>query len=573
MPSGEAAMKWYKNLEISKKMMFLGVIGCILVLSATLLTMNNLRENSSETAGLKAASSIAGQISTMRKFYTTEILARAKKAGATASFDFKEHENVLPLPATFVYELGAQIKSDNPGMDVRLYSRYPFPNRAAEQKYDQFEKEALAALEKDPKTPVWKIEEIDGRKSIRYTKADTMLAGCVACHNSHMDSPKTDWKVGDTRGVIEVTVPIDDVDSVLAAGAIKVTLIILGIILLVGWLMMKTIKMSIIDPAEELKSITAKLADGNLTVKTTYSSNDELGQIGESINLMTDRYRSIMSDISGLSIQVASAGEELSAITNESQKDTERQRAETEQVATAMNEMSATAHEVSKNSSAGSETAQAADHEASDGKQVVTNAVDSINSLANKVEEVSSVIENLKQDSESISVILEVIRGIAEQTNLLALNAAIEAARAGEQGRGFAVVADEVRSLASKTQSSTHEIQEMIERLQNGSQKAVEAMEESRNRAKISLELTSGIPEAFDNIAQQVKSTYEMCSQIAIAASEQSNVAEEINKNITMISQLSQASTNNTSQVAVASDELARHASELQSVVDKFKLQ
>ncbi len=565
-------MEWYKNLEISKKMMVLGSIGCFLTLVTILLTMNNLRVNSSEAAGIKAASSIAGQISIMRKYYTTEILARAKKAGATANFDFKEHEDVLPLPATFVYELGSQIKSDNPGMDVRLYSRYPFPNRATEQKYDQFEKEALAALEKDPKTPVWKVEEIDGRKSIRYTKADTMLAGCVACHNSHIDSPKTDWKVGDTRGVIEVTVPIDDVDSVLAVAAIKVALAILVIILLIGWLVMKTIKMSIIDPAEELKLITAKLADGNLTVKTTYSSNDELGLIGESINVMTDRYRSIMGDISSLSIQVASAGEELSAITSESQKDTERQRAETEQVATAMNEMSATAHEVSKNSNAGSENAQMADQDAQNGKKVVVNAIDSINLLAHKVEEVSGVVENLKQDSESISLILDVIRGIADQTNLLALNAAIEAARAGEQGRGFAVVADEVRSLASKTQSSTHEIQEMIERLQNGSQKAVNVMGEGREQAKESLEQTAVIQDALDSIAQQVNSTYEMCSQIAIAASQQSSVAEEINENITMINNLSQSSTNSTSQVAVASDELARHASELQSMVDQFKV-
>ncbi len=214
------------------------------------------------------------------------------------------------------------------------------------------------------------------------------------------------------------------------------------------------------------------------------------------------------------------------------------QKDEVDKVATAMTEMSATVHEVARNATEAAEAAQRADEETSKGKSVVSQAIEAIDLLANEVNDAAQVIHRLEQDSDEIGAVLDVIRGIAEQTNLLALNAAIEAARAGEQGRGFAVVADEVRTLAQRTQQSTQEIQNMIERLQSGAQDAVKAMEQGRSRAQVGVEQAAEAGTSLETIAQAVGTISDMNTQIATAAEEQSVVAEEINLNIVAISDM-----------------------------------
>ncbi len=214
------------------------------------------------------------------------------------------------------------------------------------------------------------------------------------------------------------------------------------------------------------------------------------------------------------------------------------QKDEVDKVATAMTEMSATVHEVARNATEAAEAAQRADEETTKGKMVVSQAIEAIDLLANEVNDAAQVIHRLEQDSDEIGAVLDVIRGIAEQTNLLALNAAIEAARAGEQGRGFAVVADEVRTLAQRTQQSTQEIQNMIERLQSGAQDAVKAMEQGRSRAQVGVEQAAEAGTSLETIAQAVGTISDMNTQIATAAEEQSVVAEEINLNIVSISDM-----------------------------------
>ncbi|THB70290.1 MAG: methyl-accepting chemotaxis protein [Gammaproteobacteria bacterium] len=222
------------------------------------------------------------------------------------------------------------------------------------------------------------------------------------------------------------------------------------------------------------------------------------------------------------------------------------QKAEVDKVATAMTEMSATVHEVARNATEAAEAAQRADEETSKGKMVVSQAIEAIDLLASEVNDAAQVIHRLEQDSDEIGAVLDVIRGIAEQTNLLALNAAIEAARAGEQGRGFAVVADEVRTLAQRTQQSTQEIQNMIERLQSGAQDAVKAMEQGRSRAQVGVEQAAEAGTSLETIAQAVGTISDMNTQIATAAEEQSVVAEEINLNIVSISDMADKLANET---------------------------
>lgn len=315
-----------------------------------------------------------------------------------------------------------------------------------------------------------------------------------------------------------------------------------------------------------------RIASGDLTARYSNAANDETGQLISAMKAMIEKLHGIVSNITGSTAQLSTSAEELAAITVETNDAFKRQQLQAEQVATAANEMSATVEEVARNTQMAAEASARASQEALSGKKVVASTMESIDGLASEVERAAQVINKLKTDSENIGVVLDVIKGIAEQTNLLALNAAIEAARAGEQGRGFAVVADEVRTLASRTQESTKEIQQMIERLQVGAIEAVRTMEESRNRASASVEQAARAGTSLEAITDAVETINNMTTQIASAAEEQSTAAREIDRNVTSINQLIQQSAKGSEQTYVASEELAKLASTLQMLVSQFKM-
>jgi len=237
-----------------------------------------------------------------------------------------------------------------------------------------------------------------------------------------------------------------------------------------------------------------------------------------------------------------------------------------------MNEMTTSVHEVARNASEASQSAARANDESTEGKKVVGKAIDSIDGLSNEVKKAADVIKELESDSEKIGAVLDVIQGIAEQTNLLALNAAIEAARAGEQGRGFAVVADEVRTLASRTQQSTQEIEQMIERLQKGARTAVTVMQEGSKQANETTGLAADAAASLEGIIRAIGTINDMNAQIASAAEEQGAVAEEINRNVVKINEGVQDVAAGSDQTATATEELARLASELRESVQRFRI-
>jgi methyl-accepting chemotaxis protein len=341
-------------------------------------------------------------------------------------------------------------------------------------------------------------------------------------------------------------------------------------ILLVGFAGYRMVR-SIAQAVDAVREAMVRGAEGDLTARVDYHGA-ELKRVIAAFHQMSDRLRDVMGEISGSSTHVATAAEELSAITTQSNAGIRQQQIETEQAATAMSEMSATAQEIARNAAQAADAAREADRAATQGGQVVLQTVETIRVLAGEMENTGLAINKLEADSAGIGVILDVIRGVADQTNLLALNAAIEAARAGEQGRGFAVVADEVRTLASRTQQSTLEIQKMIEGLQAGARTAVQAMTQGSGQMQRGVQQAEEAGAALEAIARSVTNITDMNTQIASAAEEQSSVVEEINRNIVAISQLSNQATSGSQQTAVASTELARLAAQLQGLVARFKV-
>ena len=313
--------------------------------------------------------------------------------------------------------------------------------------------------------------------------------------------------------------------------------------------------------------------DGDLTRRMPEDGRDELAGLGRVFNRFQEKLQHMLGDVARSGQRLNEATARLTELSVNTKYSMNQQEDKLEQVATAMNEMTATVQEVARHAGEASGSAQAADEEANRGRVIVSEVVQVINDLASEVEATASTIQRLEEDTVQIGGVLDVIRGIAEQTNLLALNAAIEAARAGEQGRGFAVVADEVRTLASRTQDSTQEIQSMIERLQSGARQAVAAMEQGQQRTGQAVDTARSADEALQAITTAVATIAQMNTQIATAADEQSAVTEEINQNVTVISSLAGEAAQSAEHTAASSQELEAVAGELNQAISVFRIQ
>ena len=325
-------------------------------------------------------------------------------------------------------------------------------------------------------------------------------------------------------------------------------------------------------PLGKAAEAMAAIASGDLSVEVTCNSNNEIAQMLAGMQAMREYLRGIIGAIHRATGDLNQVAIEAGQVAERSMSGAMQQKEDTDSVATAMTEMASTVHSVAGNASEAAEAARNADGQAKQGQSIVQATVTAIRSLADEVRSGAEAIERVRQESDAIGQILDVIRGIAEQTNLLALNAAIEAARAGEQGRGFAVVADEVRTLASRTQTSTTEIQAMIERLQKGTQQAVGVMESSRERAEVSETQVQSAGNALDAITAAVSHISAMNTQIANAAAEQGRVAEEINRNVINISEVAEQTVVGAGQSSAANERITGLAGELQGQVGRFRL-
>ena len=342
--------------------------------------------------------------------------------------------------------------------------------------------------------------------------------------------------------------------------------------LLVGIVAAVVITRQITRPLRETLAVVERIASGDLSHNIQVTRRDELGVLQQGIQRMGTTLRELISGIRDGVTQIASAAEELSAVTEQTSAGVNSQKIETDQVATAMHEMTATVQEVARNAEQASQAASAADGEARAGDKVVAEAIAQIERLAAEVARSTDAMTHLQQESNKIGSVMDVIKAVAEQTNLLALNAAIEAARAGEAGRGFAVVADEVRGLAQRTQKSTEEIEGLVAGLQNGTQQVAAVMNNSRSLTDSSVELTRKAGVSLENITRTVSNIQSMNQQIAAAAEQQSAVAEEISRSIVNVRDVSEQTAAASDETAKSSVELARLGGQLQQMVSHFRV-
>ncbi|MCP9337691.1 methyl-accepting chemotaxis protein [Stutzerimonas xanthomarina] len=397
-----------------------------------------------------------------------------------------------------------------------------------------------------------------------HAQQDYRGTNCLTCHQVPQDT---------VMGAVRISYDLSALDgevhrNILTSAVIQALLLLAGLIVM-GYIIRRIIISRINDMRHTMEAMTE---DEDLSRTVAVQAQDEVGAMGTAFNRMIFKFRNSLEAVAAVTHQLGEVSNRVSSVAEKTQTAVMEQRSETDMVASAMNEMSATVQEVARHANETASASSGADAESRVGVSLATEALDGIEVLIRDIEKAAQVIKQVETDSVSIGMVLNVINGIAEQTNLLALNAAIEAARAGEQGRGFAVVADEVRTLASRTQKSTEEIQRTIEQLQNGVRNAVQAMEGAQVRAHSGSDCVAKTAQSLTVIAGEVNAINSMNTQIATAAEEQSAVAEEINRNITTISTIADTTLADASQTSQISEELVQLAAELNRLVGQFRL-
>ncbi|MCU7905936.1 MAG: methyl-accepting chemotaxis protein [Candidatus Thiodiazotropha sp. (ex Epidulcina cf. delphinae)] len=413
------------------------------------------------------------------------------------------------------------------------------------------------------------VGKVDGQRVVTIIEpfaavSDRNGTNCLTCHaleeGTILGAGRLKFSLAERDKVID--------HELLFSAAINFIVLIVGL-----FVINMTMRKVVIKPLKALKCTVETIgAESDLRPRVALGANDEFRQVGDAVNKMLDRFQPTIKELAKTMDGLGRSAEQLARVTKKTREGVDEQERETSQLIVAIGELSVAAEDVAKNAAGAEQAAVEARSNADAGSEVVAQVTSSISSLAKRVDDAAVVVRQLAEGTQSIGQVSESITAIAEQTNLLALNAAIEAARAGEQGRGFAVVADEVRNLAQRTQEATHEIQGIIEQLASASNQAVNVMDGGKEEADRSVADSSHAGDALKQIASAVKSISDMNSLIATAASEQTSVVSEINNNIIAISKVSHQTAEGTGQTLKESEEVAQISARLDKTVKQFKV-
>ena len=558
MDSWRNSVKW----KLILPMTFSFVVGLIILL----FFIPQKIETNAQHQAIEIAKQKAIEFKTLRGYYAKNVISKIVKDGnLKPSFDHANNAKEVPLPASMIHDLSELLESK--GTTLKLYSPYPFPNRKNRQ-LDVFGNNAWNALSRDTSQPFVEVTE-GSNPIVRVGIADTMVAqSCVDCHNTRADTPKNDWKLGQLRGVLEIDIPLEPILAEGQTMSTEILLIISAItilaILLTNFLYNRLVGKRITQASKDINAFTS--ADVDLSLRLRDEGNDEISQICRSTNQLLEKVQSTLRGIVRATDDLSQVSNALNDVRRSSDAASREQFNQLDQVVAAVTELSATSQQIAASTNDAANVAKDISTANTQSLDSVAQSINSAEELSDNLQTATKNLEELANDSKNIGTVLDVIRGIAEQTNLLALNAAIEAARAGEQGRGFAVVADEVRSLASRTQESTEEIQSMIEQLQSNTQRAVDIIGKSDTTASASLEFAKEVGNQLQQTTDSLEKIEEFSNQIASAVKQHSDAVDEVNHNLHQINSATEASKESnqslTSDINSISD-LARKLAEL----------
>ncbi len=568
-------MKLFRSAKLRTKIVVPLVVSVILASAGVFFFFRDFYRDAKEAGLVSKARALVVSAESAREY-----AARQHSTGVFRK-DLKGLKEILHTVPVFAAMEVASKKAREMDCEFRVPKFSPRnPNNAP----DEAEARVLKTLESGTQSELWETDEkLD---AIRYYRPIRLTKECLACHGDPAQSKALwgndqgldptgvkmeGWKEGEVHGAFEIIMPLAPLHADVASKSWLIAFIAVvggALVSLVGVVIARIV----IAPIKSLGRQARAIAQGDLNVEVTHESHDEVGELADSFKLMVANLRQTLGRINDATAAVASASAEISSSTEQMAAGAREQSTQTGEVAAAVEEMTKTIIENSKNSSAASETALKAKRAAEDGGKVVTKTIEGMKRIADVVKRSAETVQELGKSSSEIGVISNVIDEIADQTNLLALNAAIEAARAGEQGRGFAVVADEVRVLAERTSKATKEIADMISKIQNETAGAASSMNEGTRHVDEGIKLADEAGKSLNEIVTISQQLTDMVTQIAAASEEQSSASEQIARNVEAISSVTGETSQSAQQMAHAADDLNRLTENLHNVVAQFKL-